>query len=211
ILYNYKDFIPEKPNYRIVFRPQNIFGYICFGFGIMIFLDVVLTILNLIVPSLFENYMKLMDEVVNVNSTMALIMTVVIAPVAEELIYRGAILKRFMFVHKFWVANILQSLLFGIAHGNMIQGCYAFIFGLLLGMIYKCTGSIISTIIVHMIANGSSYLLGYLQEEGDELPGSLGQTFFLLALVMGIIFFIVGIIYWVRYYINFDENKKDIF
>lgn len=51
----------------------------------------------------------------------------------------------------FWTANVLQALLFGILHMNIVQGCYAFGIGLLLGWVAWRTGSVRASIGVHLV------------------------------------------------------------
>lgn len=77
----------------------------------------------------------------------------VLFPVIEELVFRLGILgllKRWM---PFFAANTLQALLFGIYHGNLVQGIYAFLLGLLIGYIYRIAGGVLYTIVFHMFIN----------------------------------------------------------
>ena len=60
----------------------------------------------------------------------------IIAPIAEEYVFRGAILRVLCDMagkHRQWVAIALSAALFAIVHGNMAQGIGAFLCGLLLG------------------------------------------------------------------------------
>lgn len=52
-----------------------------------------------------------------------------------------------------WIANVLQAILFGFLQGNVLGAVYAFIIGLLLGIIYMITKSIWVPILVHAILN----------------------------------------------------------
>ncbi|MDF2611817.1 MAG: amino terminal protease family [Lachnospiraceae bacterium] len=66
----------------------------------------------------------------------------------------------------FVAANVMQALLFGIFHFNLIQGIYGFVIGLFLGLIYKKTKSILGAIILHMVVNLSGILLGGIFSDG---------------------------------------------
>lgn len=59
----------------------------------------------------------------------------------------------------FHTVNVIQAILFGLYHGNIVQGIYAFMLGLMLGIIYKYGGGILSSIVVHMIINASGVYL----------------------------------------------------
>lgn len=63
----------------------------------------------------------------------------------------------------FHIVNVFQAILFGIYHGNIVQGIYAFVLGMMLGIIYKYGGGILSSIVVHMIINASGlYITPFL-------------------------------------------------
>ena len=59
------------------------------------------------------------------------------APVVEELLFRGAIQGHLLRKWKkpLW-AIVVSSLIFGIVHGNWVQAPFAFVVGLALGWIY---------------------------------------------------------------------------
>ena len=72
------------------------------------------------------------------------------APFFEELLFRGVVLGILVLIinrlHRdpvFWyaAANIIQALLFALYHGNVYQGIYAFLIGLIFGYIFILTGS----------------------------------------------------------------------
>ena len=73
----------------------------------------------------------------------------VLAPVLEEFIFRGIFVSLFKQFIPYLAANILQALLFGIYHMNLIQGIYAFFLGLFIGYILYVTGSIGYTMLFH--------------------------------------------------------------
>lgn len=82
--------------------------------------------------------------------------TVIAAPIIEEIIFRGLIFKRIRRVSNATVAIIISALLFGIFHGNVVQGIYAFIIGALLAYVYEKYKCIVAPILFHMTANAVS-------------------------------------------------------
>lgn len=79
--------------------------------------------------------------------------TIFIIPIFEEIIFRGAIfgtLKRNLNVI---VALILQAIIFAVMHGNLLQGVYTFILGIIVGLAYLYTKSIWGDILCHMTYN----------------------------------------------------------
>lgn len=88
---------------------------------------------------------------------------VVLAPLSEELVFRGAILRTLLSIipvskKRYWISIALSALCFAIIHGNLAQGCHAFVIGLLMGWLFFSTGSILLGMIIHFMNNLSAYL-----------------------------------------------------
>ena len=81
---------------------------------------------------------------------------VLLAPAAEELIFRGLVQNRLKEGWGVRVGIVLSALLFGAYHGNMVQFIYAFLMGLLLAALYEKTHSIWIPIAAHMASNAWS-------------------------------------------------------
>ena len=88
---------------------------------------------------------------INGKSPLSLIFIIVIAPVIEEILFRGVVLKPLEKYGKL-LAIVISSLLFAIYHGNIIQGIYAFICGLLLGFVAS-EYSLKYSVILHIFNN----------------------------------------------------------
>jgi membrane protease YdiL (CAAX protease family) len=103
---------------------------------------------------LFPSYAELTNETMAGQPVWLLILTVgVLAPIAEELVFRGLIFHRM----KDWMnpvlAIILSSVIFGLYHGNMIQFIYATLLGMILAVVYHRTGTLWIAILAHISAN----------------------------------------------------------
>lgn len=83
----------------------------------------------------------------------------ILAPFAEEIIFRGGIYTILTLVLPAWVSGILQALIFSGAHayyyGLGLQSAFigAFSFGIATWLISKWRGSIIPAIILHIMFN----------------------------------------------------------
>ncbi len=80
----------------------------------------------------------------------------------EELTFRGVMMNSFHRDSNPWPAIIFSAICFGCMHMNFNQITYALVLGILMGIIVEATGSILSTVIVHFIYNGTSTTLLYL-------------------------------------------------
>lgn len=78
--------------------------------------------------------------------------TVIMAPIVEEYIYRGIILGTLAKYNK-GAAVMLSALAFALMHGNIPQAASAFATGLLYAVIAVNCGSIVPTIIIHILNN----------------------------------------------------------
>ncbi len=149
------------------------------------------------VLSFFEGASEKYDEVISplISAEPSMIIYVgVLAPVFEELAFRGLIfllIRWFMFavaraitrdrnvsdggaftdsslpdvyrriIHGpiGFFANVFQALCFGLYHGNIYQGSYAFVIGLLFGEICLLSGSVIPGMVAHSFVNLSGIYL----------------------------------------------------
>ena len=120
--------------------------------------------------------------------------SVILAPIGEELIFRGVTMRLARRALPFWLANIFQALMFGIFHMNWIQGIYAFALGLLLGYVCEKGGSIYYSLLMHILFNFWGTVL-------EQLLGNFGSTIFtallmllimIVSLTLGLVLFSVG-------------------
>ena len=95
---------------------------------------------------------------------------VVVAPIAEEIIFRGWLYEklrvRFNEVASntvsIVISSILVSLLFGLVHGQWNVGVNVFAMSLVLCVLREITGTIYAGILLHMLKNGVAFYLLYV-------------------------------------------------
>jgi len=58
-------------------------------------------------------------------------------------------------------AGVFVSILFGVGHGNLPQGLYAMVLGLLLACIYEKFRNIAAPVLFHIVVNITSLLLSW--------------------------------------------------
>ena len=89
----------------------------------------------------------------------------VIAPICEELTFRGIIFSGFRKNGSALQAILISALLFGLFHMNINQALYAFALGVFFGAVREVSGSVIPTIVCHITVNGGSMLSMYLEKD----------------------------------------------
>ncbi len=107
-----------------------------------------------------ENYEQLISSIIGQSPTWLVLLTIgIVAPIAEELLFRGLVFHMFNRHMNVKIALIIQGLLFGAFHMNLVQGVYASVLGIVLGMAYLLTGSLWIPILMHIVNNSVALLL----------------------------------------------------
>lgn len=166
--------------------------------------------LNIIVGLLFSfvfktNVGKTVQLMNTCNSVFSIITMTILAPIAEELVFRGFLFNYFNKKHSTKLAIILSSLFFAIVHGDLYQGLPAFIIGIILANIYIYTDSIYGSILLHMVANATPIFLKFLEKLlANSLGNKIGTSIVgLTSIFYGIIFLFLAI-----YFFKKIECKK---
>lgn len=151
-----------------VFAPRTLLIVVIIAIGLNYGINCLLQMVYALAPQVLENYQQLMENAGIGNNVWANAAAVLLAPLGEELIFRGV---AFYYARRavsdmrnpkaaFWIANGIQALLFGIYHMNLVQGIYAFVIGLALGYLCQKYHSVIPGMLAHLVFNGMSALLG---------------------------------------------------
>lgn len=82
-----------------------------------------------------------------------------IVPFAEELVFRGLGYGKMRLMLPVKPAVIISALYFGIYHGNLLQGIYATILGMVLAWIMESYGALSAAYLLHASANVMSILI----------------------------------------------------
>lgn len=118
--------------------------------------DAILALVKDAAPKLFEDYDQMIERVTGAYSSPLMLFTVfIIAPIGEELMFRGLIFNFSKKVFNPAISIVVNGLLFALYHGNLIQGCYAFVFGMILAALTQRFASIIPGILFHIAVNSS--------------------------------------------------------
>lgn len=95
------------------------------------------------------------------------------------MIFRGLIQKYLERAGMHWIlANVVQAILFGVFHQNLVQGIYAALLGFALGFVAQRYNTLAASMLMHMFYNLMGTLIVDLESR------------FLPAIVMGMIILI---------------------
>lgn len=111
-----------------------------------------------------------------------------LVPLVEELVMRGLMYQRLRRMIRPLSAMLVSALVFGIFHGNVIQGVYAFFMGMFFAWLMERYQRLLMPVVAHMTAN----LFVLLLEDGGGLQViySSGRTFAVAMAASGGLFLI---------------------
>ena len=87
----------------------------------------------------------------------AFISLVVVAPIAEEILFRGYLLGKLRKYVSLWISILITSLLFAVVHFQWNVGIDVFVLSIVLCLLRVYTGSLWPAILLHMLKNGVAY------------------------------------------------------
>ncbi|MGN1404311.1 MAG: lysostaphin resistance A-like protein [Ruminococcus sp.] len=176
------------------FTPGKAMQYMVIGVGLQCVTGITCFILDWF---LSQNGMEMAEAdfsyFSSVKSTMAVALyTCILAPVTEELLFRGFLMKTLSKVSiRFGI--VMSALLFGLIHGNVYQFLLGFLVGMFMGKIDVRHNSLLPSILVHAAVNTMTFMLSLgeellAEEIGLSIFNFLATVYFSIALV--------GIIFW---------------
>jgi len=155
-----------------------------------ILLPCVLIWLAFLLPELMMSETLELPDVMNEEmeqsllSVFGLIAVGIVVPVAEEFLFRGAVLGSLLKWKQTegrpWLAVLLSAVIFAVVHLNPAQMPGAFFMGLLFGWLCYRTGSLLPGIIIHILNNSLVSIAGiidklYPSEEPE--PETIAEAF----------------------------------
>jgi membrane protease YdiL (CAAX protease family) len=159
---------------------KNLVFFILLGLGGQGFFSGAIGLLMGSFPKFFESYTETIGSLIQGNLFVVVLYTVLIAPIAEELVFRGVILHKAGRVLPFIGANVLQAAFFGIYHQNIVQGIYAALLGFLFGLVCRKFNSLYASILLHILVNASAFLVMLFPESAMSsvilLIGGMGMA-----------------------------------
>ncbi len=93
---------------------------------------------------------------------LAFVTLVVIAPFAEEIIFRGYLFGRLKKYAPVWVAIVVTSVVFGALHGAWNLAVDTFALSVVMSLLRQNTGSLWSSILLHMSKNGLAFYILFI-------------------------------------------------
>lgn len=176
----YKKYEYFKTNEKLNVKDFNTYFALVFFIG---------NICNLLIISIFK--FKGRTPLINEPLYIDVIMAVFVAPILEEIVFRGVIMNNLR-KYGIRVAIIINSLLFGLSHYNIEMIVPAFLTGIIFSYV-ACKYSIKYSILIHFFINAVTKISQVLILLRVELILILVSLFFAFLIIFLLIFFIIGL------------------
>ena len=117
---------------------------------------------------------------------------VILAPIGEELIYRGVVLRCTAKISQRF-AIFFSAFIFGIMHGNPYQFVLGFLLGIPMAVITIKTGSLIPSIICHMVNNAVASIPSVVEYFNEDAAFAINVISLPVFLIAGLIVFVMEV------------------
>ena len=121
------------------------------------------------------------------GSIAATLAVCVVAPLLEEMLFRGIVLRGFLQRYSRWHAILGSAVLFGAAHLNIYQFLVGLVLGTMLGWLYERTRSLIPCIALHAAYNTGTLFIGDWPEAASTADTVWTLLLVVLAAVCGVL------------------------
>ena len=155
-----------------------------------------------------EKYTSLTTSFATDNVLLLVLAVCVLVPMAEELLFRGVFLSELRRVLPGSLAVVIIALLFGLAHGNLIQGTYAALAGIGLGFMYLWSGSIYASILMHIFFNFFGTGLPIIIEKYNLLENVDMLKYQKISLIVSVVFLALAVIALINLHSDKAEDTK---
>lgn len=155
---------------------------ILWGFVLILITGIVIEPLLELFP---ESFLKIVDQM-GMHGGWSILMLVVLAPVMEEVLFRGILLESVRSKYNSGRAIVVSALMFGVIHFIPQQVVNAFVIGLILGFIYVRTDSLWPVIIIHALNNAMAYVVMQWSDGANITVRSLIENDTIYAVVYGV-------------------------
>ncbi|MDN3583573.1 CPBP family intramembrane glutamic endopeptidase [Mucilaginibacter flavus] len=134
---------------------------------------------------------KLFEKVLS-KDVLSIITITVVAPIIEELLCRGIVLRGLLKNYTPNKAILISALFFALIHLNPWQALPAFFIGLFLGWVFYKTKSVLPGIIIHATNNSIAMLFLFFPKNRQDLLIILGVPYYIALCVCAAIVFTGG-------------------
>ena len=169
LIYMMRRKLPLLSTFRLLPVKSNVLLATLFFFiPVFILMDEIDRLIQTVFPlpeTWLEALMDLMQFDTPWKTALILLTAIVMAPIAEEMLFRGLVQRSLEHYREPAIAIVLTSVLFALVHFNPWTAIQVMLLGLVFGYVTWKSGSILPAIIMHSLNNLASLLLMNLSDD----------------------------------------------
>ncbi len=171
-------------------KMSSVFMIILFTFLCM----PLITLINAISMLFVDNAVASMSSDILEAPFMAMFLLMgILGPLNEELVCRGIFYQSYKRSGTMLQAMLLSAMLFALMHMNFNQAAYAFVIGMIAVLLVEATGSLWSSVLLHVTINMQPVFLMYMEDGADIQEAEELLTNDLLLLVISVYLVIAAV------------------
>lgn len=138
--------------------------------------------------SFYDLITELLEQMTGGPLWSSFLLTAIFAPIFEEWLCRGMVLRGLLTKMKPGWAIVVSALFFAVIHLNPWQALNAFIIGVVMGYVYYKTGSLWLTMLIHFVNNGTAVVLSQIPalQETDFWMDMMPMQTYIMVYVLGV-------------------------
>ena len=139
--------------------------------------------------SFYDTIVELLKQMTGGPWWSSFLLTAIFAPIFEEWLCRGMVLRGLLTKMKPAWAIVVSALFFALIHMNPWQALNAFIIGVVMGYVYYKTGNLWLTMLIHFVNNGTAVVLSQISslQDVDFWIDIMPQTTYAVVYVLGLV------------------------
>ena len=147
---------------------RDFFGTAMMWAGGLMFGMMSIYVTAILFPNVYEAVIDSMQTITSGPRIASLIITVVLPPICEEAIVRGAILSNFRSLKRDWVIILIVGLMFGALHMDPIRFINTAILGGISAYLIVKRDNFVLAWLVHFINNGFAFVMSTISDLGGD-------------------------------------------
>lgn len=174
------------------------------------YLNFKLTTQNGFMKQFYDMLMETLSRMTGGPFWSSFLLTAIFAPVFEEWLCRGMVLRGLLTKMKPAWAIVISALFFALIHMNPWQALNAFGIGLVMGYVYYKTGSLWLTMLIHFVNNGTAVVLSQISslEETDYWIDIIPAQMYAMLSLVAVLALVACL--WAFYRIPVEQKQGNI-
>ena len=138
-----------------------------FAFDLPNYWNMQLTQKSSVLSEFYDTVMEMLKSMTGGPFWASFLLVAIFAPIFEEWLCRGMVLRGLLTKMKPVWAIVISALFFALIHANPWQALNAFLIGLMMGYVYYKSGSLLLTMLIHFVNNGTAVVMSNIDRFKD--------------------------------------------